>query len=484
MTRLKPTMPNEYPPGTVDDGPHVASDELLGDLLDAGVACDTSSPVRAAHGRDWWPLSIPDVAAGRVPRWPGVVVRPASSADVSRVLAIASRRGVAVTAQGGRSGVVGGAVAPEGAIALDLTALDRILGLDEVSGTVSVEAGVFGPDLEAFVRERGFTVGHFPQSFELATVGGWLACRGAGQYSNRYGTIEDIVRGLTVVLAGGDVIELGGRGPRQAVGPDLVQLFVGSEGTLGVITRATLALRRSPSFERRCAFGFPSFDEGMGACRRILQRGAHPAVLRLYDETESRRSFDVDTNALVVLDEGDRALVTATIEIVHDECRAATILDESLVARWFTQRNDVGALAALWEHGVVVDTIEIAGAWATLGPIRDAVFSALEGEGATIMVSVHQSHAYLDGACLYFTFAGRPDGDPTPYYRRCWDLATRAVLENGGALSHHHGVGRNRARFVAEALDSAFPVLVALKRSLDPANLLNPGVLGIGAQPW
>jgi alkyldihydroxyacetonephosphate synthase len=477
-------MPNDYPGGTVDDGPNLAVPELLADLRAAGIPHDTASLVRAAHGRDWWPLSIPLVAEGRVPRWPGVVVRPRSNEEVSRVLTIAGRHGVAVTAQGGRSSVVGGAVAPAGAIALDLTALDRVLGLDDVSGTVTAEVGIFGPELEAFVQERGFTVGHFPQSFELATVGGWLACRGAGQYSNRYGKIEDIVRGLTVVLANGDVVHLGGRGPRQAVGPDLVQLFVGSEGTLGVITSATLVLQRRADFEQRHAYGFGTFDEGLEACRRVLQRGARPAVLRLYDETESSRSFGVTTNALIVLDEGDRVLVEATMSIVAQECQRANSLDDALVATWLEHRNDVGALAPLWERGVVVDTIEVAGPWVRLAAMRDDVTAALLAEAATAMVSLHQSHAYLDGACLYFTFVGRPEGDPTDYYRRAWDVATRAVLANGGTLSHHHGVGHSRARFVREALDSAYPVLVALKEALDSQNVMNPGVLGIGGEPW
>src|ERR1035438_8617386 len=288
MTR--PTMPNEYPAGSFDD---VASMGLPGwreDLTSAGVAFDTSTVARADHGRDWWPLSIPDVARGRVPQLPGVVVRPTSSDEVRRVLQCASKYGTAVTAQGGRSSVVGGAVAPEGAVALDLTGLNRILDIDTVSGLVSVEAGVFGPELERAVTDEGWTVGHFPQSFGLATVGGWIACRGAGQYSNRYGKIEDIVRGLSVVLAGNERHSLGGRAPRQAVGPDLMQLFVGSEGALGAITRATLVMHPAPKSERRAAYRFANFDDGLDACRRIMQRDARPAVLRLYDESESKRS--------------------------------------------------------------------------------------------------------------------------------------------------------------------------------------------------
>ena len=340
-----------------------------------------------------------------MPRWPGVVVRAASSDDVSSVLRAATEHHVAVTPQGGGFGVEGGAVAPEGAIALDLTGLDRVLDVDTVSGTVSVEAGVFGPDLERAVAANGWTVGHFPQSFALATVGGWIACRGAGQYSNRYGKIEDIVRSLTSCSRAASGSRLGGRAPRRAVGPDLTQLFVGSEGTLGVITRATLVMHRAPTSERRAAYSFATFDEGLDACRRVMQRDARPAVLRLYDEAESKRNFDVEGNALIVLDEGDDLLAQ------RRRCASSTASvrrrrrSGDLVARWLEHRNDVGALAPLWERGYVVDTIEVAGTWTVLPAMCRAVTAALQGLTGVSVASVHQSHAYLDGACLYFTFA-------------------------------------------------------------------------------
>jgi alkyldihydroxyacetonephosphate synthase len=478
-------MPNEYPAGSFDDVTAPSTSlGLLADLTSAGISYDTSAAARADHGRDWWPRSIPDVAQGRVPHWPGVVVRPTSSDEVRHVMRAASKYGVAVTAQGGRSSVVGGAAAPEGAIALDMTGLNRVIEVDTVSGLVSVEAGVFGPELERAVADEGWTVGHFPQSFSLATVGGWIACRGAGQYSNRYGKIEDIVRGLSVVLANGESIDLGGRAPRQAVGPDLVQLFVGSEGALGVITRATLVMHPTPPHERRSAYGFADFDDGLDACRRILQRDARPAVLRLYDEIESKRTFDVDSCVLVVLDEGDAHLVDATMRVVAEECSSATELAPALVATWLDHRNDVGALAPLWERGYVVDTIEVAGSWRSLPPMRRAVIGALNRMPGITVASVHQSHAYLDGACLYFTFAGRPDGDPTGLYREAWDCVTHEVLNAGGALSHHHGVGRSRARFAPDALGRSFAILRDLKHLLDPNNILNPGVLGLGGEPW
>jgi alkyldihydroxyacetonephosphate synthase len=286
------------------------------------------------------------------------------------------------------------------------------------------------------------------------------------------------------VLANGEVIEVGGHSPRQAVGPDLVQLFVGSEGTLGVITQATLVLHPRASAERRAAYSFASFREGLEACRRILQRDARPAVLRLYDETESKRSFDLDDCALIVLDEGDPLLVDATMAIVDDECAGATRRDDAVVATWLEHRNDVGALAPLWERGLVVDTIEVAGHWAALPSMHRKVVDALRALPDIAVASVHQSHAYLDGACLYFTFAGRPASDPTAFYRGAWDVVTREVLASGGALSHHHGVGRNRARFVESALASAFPLLTSLKSMLDPEGIMNPGVLGLGDASW
>lgn len=481
----KPSMPNEFPPDTFEgDVPPALAQNVLDELDAAGILYETTSRSRAYHGRDWWPLSIGVVASGRVPHWPGAVVFPASTEEVSATLRVANAHTISVTAQGGRSGVLGGAAAPDGAIALDLTRLNRIGELDEVSGTIRVQSGVFGPELEAFVGQRGWTVGHFPQSFDLATVGGWLACRGAGQLSNRYGKIEDIVRALTVVLANGDVLELGGRGPRQAVGPDLMALFVGSEGTLAVITHATLVARRRTSYERRAAFSFESFEEGLNACRRILQRDASPAVLRLYDAMESARNFEVPGCVLIVLDEGEKGFVDTALEVVNDECVDATPLDVALVEKWLEHRNDVSALSPLWERGFVVDTLEVAGPWSSLMTMHEAVTSALLALSGMLVASVHQSHAYHDGACLYFTFAAKPEGDVSEFYRRAWDVATRAVLSSGGALSHHHGVGRNRARFVREALGASYDVLVVMKRELDPNNILNPGVLGIGGPSW
>jgi alkyldihydroxyacetonephosphate synthase len=237
----------------------------------------------------------------------------------------------------------------------------------------------------------------------------------------------------------------------------------------------------------------------MAACRRILQRGARPAVLRLYDAVESDRNYQTgDHHVLLVLDEGDPLLVDATMGVVADECADAAVLDIDLVERWMGHRNEVSALEALISKGFVVDTMEISGRWGDLDAIYDRTLDAIGAVPGTLAVSAHQSHAYTDGACLYFTFAGRPDESATSapagpaskdgYYREVWDAGQQAVLAGGGALSHHHGVGLNRGRFVAAALGEAFDTLVALKGALDPSGILNPGKLGLpspfGEVPW
>jgi alkyldihydroxyacetonephosphate synthase len=445
--------------------------------LDArGVAWGDGDAVLDEHARDWWPVSIGWAAHGELLARPGLVARPSNGEEVAIVLAACRGAGVPVTPQGGRSGVCGGAVPEPGAVAVDLTALRGVVAFDEASLRVRVLAGTFGPELEAWLRERGCTLGHFPQSMDLSTVGGWIACRGAGQLSTRYGKIEDLVRGLTVVLPDGSTVVTGGAGPRQASGPDLTQLFVGAEGTLGIVTEVELVVHRTAPAAARRAYSFDTFADGLDACRRVLQRGATPAVLRLYDVAESQRNFSRDRCVLVVYDEADEHLLEATLAVVDEECAGALREDDAIVGAWFEHRNDVSALAPLWERGIVVDTIETAGPWSTLGALHVAVTEAIVATEGTRVATVHESHAYLDGACLYFTFAGQSD-DPDGYYRAVWDAATRAALAHGASLSHHHGVGRNRARFMDEALGHGADVLEAIRLALDPSGLCNPSVL-------
>jgi alkyldihydroxyacetonephosphate synthase len=497
-----PVTPIDAAPGQVTErirAPRVPVDERLLERL-RGVCAEVTvdDTARAEAGRDWWPLAIRWATRGAVPARPAVVARPTDAVQVAGILAACHDARVPVTAMAGRSGVCGSSIPLFGGVALDMCGLSGVVDIDTTSLLTEVLPGTFGPDLEEVLRARGVTVGHWPQSMDLSTVGGWVACRGAGQYSTRYGKIEDMVTGLEVALADGRVISTGGTGPRAAVGPDLTQLFVGSEGVLGVITEVQLRLHPVAPAQGRRAFSFSSFGDGLEACRRVLQRGGTPAVLRLYDATESARNFELaDQCALIVLDEADPGLLDTTLAVVDAECAATggRPTDDGIVERWLSHRNDVSALAPLYRAGIVVDTIEIAARWSTLPRLYEACVSALVGLEGTLAASAHQSHAYTDGACLYFTFGGRmPDAPTGPagpdaeasadswaeqYYTSAWRVVMDLVRAHGGTISHHHGVGINRARFMAGALGGAFEVLVGMKESLDPRGILNPGKLGL-----
>jgi alkyldihydroxyacetonephosphate synthase len=436
--------------------------------------------------RDWWPLAMTWALEGQLAGRAAVVARPDTPDQVAAVLAVCDGARVPVTAAAGRSGVCGASVPVFGGVVLDLCGLAGIRGVDDDSLVVDVLPGTFGDRFEdELQREHGLTVGHWPQSMTLSTVGGWLACRGAGQLSTRYGKIEDIVVGLDVALADGRTLSTGDH-PRQATGPDLTQLFVGSEGTLGIITGARLLAHPRPTHERRGAWALASFADGLDVSRRILRRGATPAVLRLYDGVESDRNYSVgtDRNVLLALDEGDPAVVDGMWQVIEQECGAAERLDDELVEHWMHKRNDVAALEQLITGGLVVDTMEVSGPWSALAGIYHAAVDAITAVPGTLAASAHCSHSYTDGACLYFTFAGKPEpAAKDDFYRAVWDAGTQAVLTHGGSLSHHHGIGVNRSRFMAQALGGGMDVLAAVKSALDPHGILNPGKLGLDS-PW
>jgi alkyldihydroxyacetonephosphate synthase len=475
-----------------------ADNELLLRLHAACARVDVDEESLAESGRDWWPLAQRWALLGQVPARPAAVARPDNVDEVAAVLAVCDEAGIPVTPAAGRSGVCGSAIPVFGGVSLDCCALGGIVAVDTESLLVEVRAGTFGPDLERDLREdHGLTVGHWPQSLDLSTVGGWVACRGAGQYSTRYGKIEDIVAGLEVVLADGTVVRTGGlqgSGPRAAMGPDLTQLFVGSEGTLGVITSVLLRAHPAPAGDHRAAWSFSDFSSGLEALRRVLRRGATPAVVRLYDPTESQRNFQHEDGCLlVVLDEGDEVVVRAAMQVVEEECKEAAPLDEEIVGRWLGHRNDVSALASVVRHGIVVDTIEVAAPWSSLASLYEDGLAALSAVEGTIVSSAHESHAYLDGACIYFTFAGRgPDVDDEAFaedfYRHCWSAVMQVTRRHGGSISHHHGIGLVRGSYLEEALGEGFGVLKKLKAALDPKGIMNPGKLGLpssfGPAPW
>ncbi|MCR8669606.1 FAD-binding oxidoreductase [Agrococcus sp. HG114] len=452
-----------------------ASDEVITDQ--AGVI----------HGtRDWWARTMVAETSGEPAVIDAVIVKVSTEEQVQRVMRIASEHAIPVTVSAGRSNVTGAALPLAGGIVLDVCGLDKLVSWDEQSQIVEVEAGMFGDIFEETIqRDFGMTMGHWPSSYGISTVGGWVACRGAGQLSTRYGKIEDMVVGMDVVLADGERITLGGTA-RAAVGPDLMQLFIGSEGVLGVITRIRFKLERLPDYGRAIAYAFDSFADGLEACRLIMQEGATPGALRLYDALESGLQFDEpERHVLLIADEGPQGLVDAGMAIAEDVCRrvgGAELDGDAIFERWLDTRYLTGKSAEGFTKspGFVADTLEMIGRWRDLPAIYDEVVEALQQVPGTLAGSAHQSHAYVDSACLYFSLRGEVAvEDRADWYQAAWDAANAVIIRHGATLSHHHGVGLLRARFMEPSLGGAFDVLQTVKRALDPQGILNPGKLGL-----
>lgn len=433
--------------------------------------------------RDWWAGTMIAETDHRG-QYPETVIAEVSSVQaIQDVVKACHDADVAVTTSAARSNVTGAALPLSGGVVLDVLGLDQVLEFDEESQIITVEPGIFGDVFEQWLQDRGFTAGNWPSSFGISTVGGWVACRGAGQLSTRYGKIEDMVVGLDVVLADGTIVTTGGS-PRAAVGPDLNQVFVGSEGILGVITSVSLRVHRLPDYTNALAFGFPSFAAGLEACREILQSGANPAVLRLYDELESGVQFNHgETNVLLIADEGNPVMVDAGMAVVAEICREATGLDhDAILERWLDTRYLTGKSSEGFKAspGFVADTLEMVAPWSVLPRIYDRVVSAINSVPGTNAGSAHQSHAYVDGACLYFSLRGTVDVEARQaWYDEVWQTVNTVLIDENATISHHHGCGLLRSPYVADSLGSGFRALKSLKQSLDPKSILNPSKLGL-----
>jgi alkyldihydroxyacetonephosphate synthase len=446
----------------------------------------TEADVLERLGRDTWPLRLVQEVLGRAPSRPLAVVRPRSVEELASALRLLSEHAIPVVPRGGGSGVVGGAEAPSDAVVLDLGALDRILSLDEDDLLVTVQAGVGLATLEAWLGERGYTTGHYPQSIALAQIGGLVATRSSGQFSTKYGNIEELVAGLEVVLADGTIVRMS-PAPRRSVGPDLRQLFIGSEGTLGVITEVTLKIVPTPAERRMQALALPSFAQGLECIRRCMRAGWRPAVVRLHDAIEAARSFPDAVQSgeaiLLLLCEGPQGYASVELAAIEQLAieQGGRALGPEPVEAWLEHRNDISRYEQWLRAGLIVDTIEVAAGWQAIARIYDRVVARTRDEVAELkVISAHSSHSYPQGTNLYFSFMAKPAPDPdeaAAIYRRVWATVMDCTLSEGGTIAHHHGVGRMRTPWVAADLGSAQVLLEAIERALDPAGVMNPGVL-------
>ena len=352
---------------------------------------------------------------------------------------------------------------------------------------VTVGAGVTGPDLTEALSAAGVMLGHEPQSLSVSTVGGWIATRACGQLSARYGGIEDLVAGLEAVLPDGRVVRTK-TAPRRSTGPDLMGLMMGSEGTLGIVTEATLRVSQDPRTRADLCLRFAHMTDGVKACRALAQSGLAPSVVRLYDTEDAAlflRHHPDETPGPLLIASFDGARAQERRDEAGELCGGERGGDH-LVEHWWQHRNDavdefrkvMAGDGLLGPHGIV-DTIEVAGTWSVL---RELYHSNKDALGAKAqLVGCHLSHIYPDGACLYFTMGqmAASDDEAREVDRGWWDAAMTATLAAGGTISHHHGIGRARAGWMKEELGEWYEVLRAIKKVLDPKGIMNPGVMGL-----
>jgi alkyldihydroxyacetonephosphate synthase len=533
MAYFRRSVPHESPTSSssVADARSAANarvatvvDALRARLGDDAVS--TTRPDREAVGRDLWPRLLLESFAGPA-EGPAAVVWPRTAVEVSQVVRLCAAAGVPIVPFGAGSGVCGGARAETRGIVLDLKRMKAVRALDPEIGRVTVEAGYMGELFERRLERAGLTLGHFPSSIQCSTVGGWVAARSAGQCSSRYGKIEDMVVDLEVVTGDGEIRQTP---PAGSPGLDWNGVFVGSEGTLGIITAATLRVHPAPEVRRFRGWLAPSTEAGLEIMRRTLQAGHRPAVMRLYDPLDTRMAGqksddagggesggiqasrlkaalegagDADAPAaralrallsvpravnlaigalpgqslLITVSEGGADEARTTDDAIAGFARAvrARDLGEGPGRHWFAHRHDVSyKQSRVYRAGAFVDTFEVATTWSQLPVLYRAVRRALSPH---VLVMAHFSHAYPGGCSIYFTFVGSAESRETMLerYGRAWRAALDAASNCDAVLAHHHGVGLSRASHLPRAHGAARAWYTALKANLDPAGILNPG---------
>ena len=479
------------PPGRLPDAARARLSEVVGsDHAEAS----TEARIRHLRGKstpDLFRLRSHDTTGA-----PDLVVRPGTHEEILELLAVCSEERIAVIPFGGGTSVVGGLEADSdgyaGAVALDLRRMNALLELDETSRLAVLEPGLRGPEAEALIGARGFTIGHFPQSFEYATLGGAAAARSSGQSSAGYGRFDENVMALRVATPAG-TLSLG-RAPKSAAGPDLRQLVLGSEGAFGVITGLTVRLRRAPEQRVYEGWRLPSFSTGMDVVRGLVQDGPLPTVLRLSDEAETAinlaRPGDIGQGA------SGGCLGIVGFEGTSDDVAARQAGARRALERAGAEPAGPGAgdawaqdrfrgpylRDALLDAGAIIETLETATFWSGLPRLYEAVSAALRealtGQGTAPVILCHVSHVYPAGASLYFTIGCAALEDPLAQWHTAKAAASDAIVSAGGSITHHHGVGRDHLPWYRQEIgELGIEILRAVKSSLDPAGILNPGIL-------
>jgi alkyldihydroxyacetonephosphate synthase len=498
-----PTLPTGVPSLRPSALPSAAGEDLRAVVGPEHVLCDDDARLLRAAGRSY--LDLLRLRGSGPLTAPDAVVLPGSVAEVAAVLKTCAQAGVAVVPFGGGTSVVGGVSPLRGrfaaVVALDLRRMDRLVSVDLQALTATFEPGVRGPAAEQLLASYGLTLGHFPQSYEHASLGGYAATRSAGQASTGYGRFDELVVGLELQTPAGPLAL--GRGAATAAGPDLLAVALGSEGVLGVVTSVTVKVRRVPAVKRYEGVFFKTWTAGCAALREMEQERVAPDVARLSDPDETRSHLALAgtggvkgrVGKAVLAVRGYRGGCLAVFGWEGTESGVAARRKASLSVAGRHGAFVVGtAVGERWEHGrydgpylredlldagYLVETLETSATWSQLDATHAAVRAALQQQLPRSIVMCHVSHLYAHGASLYFTvLAARDPEDPVGQWQRAKDAACDAIVAGGATITHHHAVGTDhRDWMTAEVGPLGVEVLRAVKATLDPTGILNPGKL-------
>ncbi|MHA1729336.1 MAG: FAD-binding oxidoreductase [Promethearchaeota archaeon] len=438
-----------------------------------------------AYSKDYQLITNRWIMDGKLPGKAHVIVWPESEQQISQILRIANEQKIPVIPYGEGSGVVGAAIPVYGGIIIDMKRLNGVINVNEKSLTVTVQTGLNGKTLGRILEEKGYILGHVPQSFYTSTVGGWIALRAAGQFSTKYGKIEDIVLSVRVVLPTGEII-FSKLYPRASNGPQIERLFLGSEGTLGIITEVTMKIWPKPEKRGLISYVYDSLNDSLESIRLILRKGIFPAVIRIYDKQETVRHFKNEPKAyeklmVIFVCEGMANLVDLETSVVNEECRkhGGVPCGEGPVRHWFETRFNVTESSIFGPQGAIFDTIEVSCMWEDALNLYNNVTEEVKKVPGVLLFSGHASHFYPQGVCFYFTFGGIPPEKlpPERFYTACWDATMVGTLRANGSISHHHGIGLVRSKWMVQEHGKVLELLKKIKKTLDPNNIMNPGKL-------
>ena len=439
-----------------------------------------------------------------------LVVFPSSHDDVVKIVELCNEYHIPLSIVAGGSSVTSGIQPPSNAIAINLCKMNKVLTIQQDSLYIVAQSGISGPELERILNKENLTLGHFPQSFEYSCLGGWVVTRGAGQNSTLYGKIEDMVMGIKCVSGSGETLSTK-IAPRRATGPDINQILTGSEGAFGIVTEIALRVWRKPQQTRFAAFFFKSFEEGLHAYREILQSGYKPAVMRISDSEETyynivaqtlmrdppkmpflyryllkyleKRGYLVDSRCMAIMSfEGDPKLVDLTFNKAKAYVKkfGGYYLGSRPAKSWHKRRFELPFIRdPLVDYGILIETFETSSTWDKIIDLYYAVRKALKQECPILWT--HGSHFYQSGANLYFILAApQESNNEIEQYYRIKKKVLDTFQENGGTLSHHHGIGRAFSSwFPKEIGDEGIKLMKSIKKTLDPNGIMNPGIFDV-----